>query len=165
MQTMNELVLILDFGGQYKELISRMTRSLGVYSEIRPGRLSAGEVARLAPIGIILTGGPDSVYSGDAPRCDPAIFGLGIPVLGICYGMQLVCHTLGGRVEPCGTGEYGPVATTLNGDSALMRGVGGYMNRPSYFARFFLYHFIKNIPRPVIFKHRQYICCFRTNIR
>ncbi len=122
---MNELVLRLDFGGQYKELSSRVTRSLGVYSEIRPGRLSADEVRRLAPIGIVLTGGPNSVYDEGAPRCDPTILGLGIPVLGICYGMQLVCHTLGGRVEPCGVGEYGPVATALDGGSVLMRGVGG----------------------------------------
>ncbi len=121
---MNESILILDFGGQYKELISRSTRALGVYSEIKPGNIPSDEVKRLAPHGIILTGGPGSVYAEDAPRCDPAIFSLGIPVLGICYGMQLMCHTLGGRVEPGEVGEYGRVETSLDGDSPLMCGVG-----------------------------------------
>lgn len=120
----NELILILDFGGQYKELISRLTRSLNVYSEIKPGSLSADEVRRLGPIGIILTGGPRSVYEEGAPGCDPEIFRLGIPVLGICYGMQLMCHTLGGRVERGRVGEYGRTATTLDGEALLMRGVG-----------------------------------------
>ncbi len=121
---MNELILILDFGGQYKELISRTTRSLNVYSEIRPGNMSADEIKRLSPLGIILTGGPDSVYEKGAPACDPAIFSLGIPVLGICYGMQLMCHTLGGSVEACSTGEYGRIATMFDSGSALMRGAG-----------------------------------------
>ncbi len=120
---MNQKILILDFGGQYKELISRMTRSLGVYSEIHSGRTSAVEIKKLAPAGIILTGGPNSVYAPNAPACDPAIFNLGIPVLGICYGMQLICHTLGGRVEACEIGEYGPIETRIDGGSALMRGV------------------------------------------
>jgi len=120
---MNELILILDFGGQYKELISRMTRSLHVYSEIKPGKISAHEVKKLAPAGIILTGGPNSVYAQGAPKCDPAIFELGIPVLGICYGMQMMCHILGGRVEACSVSEYGRIETTIVGDSLLMRGI------------------------------------------
>lgn len=120
---MQEQILILDFGGQYKELIARMTRSLHVYSEIKPGKLSAEEIKKIAPVGIILTGGPDSVYAEGSPRCDPAIFELGIPVLGICYGMQLMCHTLGGCVEACSVGEYGRIETTLDGGSLLMRGV------------------------------------------
>ena len=98
---MNELILVLDFGGQYKELIARKVRGFNVYSEIRPGRLTAEQVKALAPIGIILSGGPNSVYTDTAPKCDPEIFNLGIPVLAICYGMQLVCHMLGGEVTPC----------------------------------------------------------------
>jgi len=121
---MNEYILILDFGGQYKELISRMTRSLNVYSEIKPGKLTAAEVEKLAPTGIILTGGPNSVYADGAPQCDPAIFELGIPVLAICYGMQMMCHLLGGRVEACSVSEYGRIETTLVGDdSPLMRNI------------------------------------------
>jgi len=107
----NETILVLDFGGQYKELIASRVRQLLVYSEIKPGNLSADEIRGIAPIGLILTGGPKSVYGEDAPKCDPEIFSLGIPVLGICYGMQLMCHTLGGKVTPSqGGGEYGEFA-------------------------------------------------------
>lgn len=109
---MNELVLVLDFGGQYKELIARTARGLSVYSEIKPGYLNADEIKRIDPIGIILTGGPDSVYLPDSPRCDPEIFSLGIPILGICYGMQMMCHMLGGEVTPGVVGEYGRVTVT-----------------------------------------------------
>ena len=122
-QYMQEFILILDFGGQYKELISRMTRSLNVYSEIKNGKLSAAEVKKLAPKGIILTGGPNSVYADGAPKCDPAIFELGIPVLGICYGMQVICHVLGGRVAACNVSEYGRTETTLVGNSLLFRNI------------------------------------------
>jgi GMP synthase (glutamine-hydrolysing) len=118
-----EHVLILDFGGQYKELISRMTRSLNVYSEIKSGKIPASEIKKLAPAGIILTGGPNSVYTDDAPRCDPAIFDLGIPVLGICYGMQMMCYMLGGKVVACHVGEYGRIAMSVVGESPLMRGI------------------------------------------
>jgi GMP synthase (glutamine-hydrolysing) len=106
---MNELVLVLDFGGQYKELIAGTVRGLSVYSEIKPGNIKADEIKRLGPIGLILTGGPDSVYLPNSPQCDPEIFSLGIPVLGICYGMHLLCHTLGGAVAPGDRGEYGRV--------------------------------------------------------
>ena len=95
---MNELLLVLDFGGQYKELIARTVRGLSVYSEIRPGSTGADEIRNLNPIGIILTGGPSSVYLPGSTKCDPEIFNLGVPVLGICYGMQLMCHMLAG---PC----------------------------------------------------------------
>ncbi len=118
-----ESVLVLDFGGQYKELIARAVRGLSVYSEIRPGNMPAEEIKRLSPIGIILTGGPSSVYQPGSPMCDPAIFDLGIPVLGICYGMHLMCHTLGGEVTAGGAGEYGCVTVTpANPLSALFRG-------------------------------------------
>ena len=120
---MNELILILDFGGQYKELISRTTRCLNVYSEIKSGKIPAAEIKKLNPIGIILTGGPNSVYAENAPKCDPAIFELGIPVLGICYGMQMMCHILGGRVEMCSVSEYGRIETNIVGNSPLMQGI------------------------------------------
>ena len=115
---MSELVLVLDFGGQYKQLIAQTARGLGVRAEIHPGDMSAEEILHLRPIGIILTGGPDSVYLPDAPRCDPALLTLGIPVLGICYGMHLMCHMLGGKVAPGGAGEYGRVAVTPADPSA-----------------------------------------------
>ncbi|NLO47082.1 MAG: glutamine-hydrolyzing GMP synthase, partial [Clostridiales bacterium] len=120
---MSELVLVLDFGGQYKELIARTVRGVSVYSEIRPGHLSADEIKRLNPIGIILTGGPNSVYLPDSPGCDHEIFSLGIPILGICYGMQLMCHMLGGEVSPGGMGEYGRVVVTPAAPSELLSGV------------------------------------------
>jgi len=120
---MNKLLLVLDFGGQYKELIAGTIRNLSVYSEIHPGNLSIKEIKRLGPLGIILTGGPNSVYLADAPKCDPAIFTLGIPILGICYGMQMMCHMLGGTVSPGDVGEYGRVPVTPCGTSTLLTGV------------------------------------------
>lgn len=121
--TMSETVLVLDFGGQYKELIARTVRGLSVYSEILPGSLTAEEVKQKNPIGIIFTGGPNSVYLPDSPQCDPEIFKLGIPILGICYGMQLMCHILGGQVSTCEKSEYGRVETTLETSSALFSGI------------------------------------------
>jgi GMP synthase (glutamine-hydrolysing) len=119
---MSELVLVLDFGGQYKELIAGTVRSLSVYSEIKPGSITVDEIKRLNPIGIILTGGPKSAYLPDSPRCDPAVFSLGIPVLGICYGMHLMCLTLGGKVTGGNTGEYGRVTVTPVKKSKLFNG-------------------------------------------
>ena len=120
---MNELVLVLDFGGQYKELIARAVRDLSVYSQIKRGNIAASEVKSLSPIGIILTGGPNSVYLPDSPRCDPELFKLGIPILGICYGMQMMCHMLGGEVRGAERGEYGIISTALKKDSVLFKGV------------------------------------------
>ena len=117
---MSELVLVLDFGGQYKELIARTVRELSVYSEIKPGELSADEIKKLNPIGIILTGGPNSVYLAGSPVCDPGIWELGIPILGICYGMQLMCHMLGGEVVSSNAGEYGCVTVTPGKTSSLL---------------------------------------------
>ncbi|MEG2175103.1 MAG: GMP synthase (glutamine-hydrolyzing), partial [Oscillospiraceae bacterium] len=94
----HQLMLIIDFGGQYNHLIARRVRECNVYCEVKPYTISIAEVKRISPIGIIFTGGPSSVYLEDAPKIDPAIFELGIPVLGICYGAQLIAHLLGGHV-------------------------------------------------------------------
>ena len=116
---MNEFVLVLDFGGQYKELIASVVRNLSVYSEIQPGDTSISEIKRQNPIGIILTGGPNSIYLPDSPKCNLELFNLGIPVLGICYGMQLMCHMLGGEVSACDVGEYGRTQVIPNGSKLL----------------------------------------------
>ena len=113
---MNQTVLVLDFGGQYKELIARCVRNLGVYSVIKRGSISFAEIKTLDPIGIILTGGPDSVYGENAASCDKRIFDLGVPILGICYGMQLMCQALGGEVGRGSIGEYGRVKVTPVGE-------------------------------------------------
>ena len=95
----SQTVLILDFGGQYKELIARRVRECAVYSVVLPGDTDVDKIRALDPIGIILTGGPNSVYDERSPHCDPALFRLGVPVLGICYGAQLMAWMLGGKIE------------------------------------------------------------------
>lgn len=120
---MSELILVLDFGGQYKELIARTVREFNVYSEIKSGSMSAEKIKELSPIGIILSGGPNSVYADAAPKCNPGIFNLGIPVLGICYGMQLMCHMLGGEVKPCNSSEYGRIKVSVKTESQLFSGL------------------------------------------
>ena len=120
---MNQTGIILDFGGQYKELIARRVRELGVYSEIWPCDSDVDRIRAAAPIGIIFTGGPDSVNAPGAPACDPGVFGLGVPVLGICYGMQFMCHALGGQVSPCEKSEYGTLACTVEPEAGLFRGL------------------------------------------
>ena len=108
-------VLILDFGAQYSRLIARRVREQNVYCEVLPHSASAETIRKKAPIGVILSGGPNSVYAEGAPLVDPALFTLGIPVLGICYGCQLIAHTLGGKVEPDGGArEYGKAETTFD---------------------------------------------------
>jgi GMP synthase (glutamine-hydrolysing) len=106
-------VLVVDFGAQYAQLIARRVREAHVYSEIVPRSITADEVRRLAPVGIILSGGPASVYSEEAYEIDPAILELGIPVLGICYGHQVLAHALGGRVDRTDIAEYGRAALTV----------------------------------------------------
>jgi GMP synthase (glutamine-hydrolysing) len=101
-------VLILDYGSQYTQLIARRIRECSVYCEIHPGTLSVEAVKKLDPRAIVLSGGPQSVYEPGSPQCDPAIFTLGLPVLGICYGEQLMARHLGGKVEPSSKREYGP---------------------------------------------------------
>ncbi|MEO1496735.1 MAG: glutamine-hydrolyzing GMP synthase [Planctomycetota bacterium] len=119
----DERVLVLDFGSQYAQLIARRVREQNVYCEIVRHDLPASRIAELAPKGIILSGGPSSVYANDAPRCDPALFELGIPVLGICYGMQLACEALGGRVDSAESREYGRAHCEVTDASDLFREV------------------------------------------
>ncbi len=123
MEHANQTVLILDFGGQYKELIARRVRECNVYSIIKPCDISLREIKEIAPIGIIFTGGPNSVYLPDSPRCDAGIFSLGIPILGICYGMQMMCHALGGDVHACQTREYGRIRVQVDTDCPLFEGL------------------------------------------
>jgi len=118
-----ERVLVLDFGSQYAQLIARRVREQHVYCEIVRHDVTAERIRSLAPRGIILSGGPSSVYETGAPRCDPAIFRLGIPVLGICYGMQLACDALGGHVGRAHSREYGRAACEVIEPDALFTGV------------------------------------------
>lgn len=119
----NQLILVLDFGGQYKQLIARRVREWGVYSAIEPCTLSIEKIKELSPIGIILTGGPDSVYAENSPKCDPELFKLGIPILGICYGMQIMSYLIGGQVTPCNVSEYGQTDVELDLSSGLFEGL------------------------------------------
>ena len=117
-------ILILDFGSQYTQVIARRIRELQVYSEIVPFNISAPEVVDLAPNGIILSGGPASVYEKGAPQIDPKIFTLGIPVLGICYGLMQMAHHLGGQVVFSGRREYGAGMLQITNSSQLFDGLG-----------------------------------------
>ncbi len=117
-------IVILDFGSQYSELIARRVRETEVYSLVLGYRTSLEELCRLSPKGIILSGGPNSVYSEDAPVCDPGIWNLGIPVLGVCYGMQLMVHQLGGSVQAAhGRAEYGKAPLSIDDPTALLTNV------------------------------------------
>ena len=120
---MGKGVLVLDFGSQYTQLIARRVRELGVYSEIRPYNIAVEEVKQLSPGGIILSGGPATVRSEDAPLCDEGILKLGIPVLGICYGMQLITKMLGGEVGPASKREFGRAELESLKGSPLFRDI------------------------------------------
>ena len=116
-----EKIIVLDYGSQYNQLISRRIREIGVFSELKSHKISAAEVREINPVGIILSGGPNSVYEDGSFDIDPEIFELGIPILGICYGMQLLTHKLGGKVVPAGDAgnrEYGQ-STLTHTPSAL----------------------------------------------
>ncbi|MBP1620236.1 MAG: guaA [Acidobacteria bacterium] len=118
----HQTLLILDFGSQYTQLIARRVRELSVRSEIRRGDLPAAEIRAVAPIGVVLSGGPSSIYEDGAITPDPEVFRLGVPVLGVCYGQQAMAQLLGGRVEPAGEREYGGATLTAELSCALFAG-------------------------------------------
>ena len=120
----HETVVILDFGSQYTQLIARRLREMSVYCEILPFSARPDDIRRPSLAGLILSGGPQSVYEPGAPRCDDAVFEMGVPVLGICYGMQLMAHDLGSRVSPAGHREYGYATLHFNGAGQLFEGIG-----------------------------------------
>ena len=115
----DQRIVVLDFGSQYAQLIARRVREQNVYCQILRHDIAADRLREMAPRGIILSGGPNSVYEAGAPRCDPKLFELGIPVLGICYGMQLACEVLGGKVDNTPTREYGPAKSQIRQPDAL----------------------------------------------
>lgn len=117
----NQKVIVLDFGAQYGQLIARRVRDLGVYSEIVPCDESAEKIAEMKPSAIILSGGPASVYADDAPKIDPAVLELGVPILGFCYGHQTIAVELGGTVGHTEKGEYGSSRLTCCWRSAVRR--------------------------------------------
>ena len=117
-----EKIIVLDYGSQYNQLIARRIREIGVFSELMSHKVTAKEIREINPIGIILSGGPNSVYDEGSFDIDPEIFELGLPVLGICYGMQLLSYKLGGMVEAAGEREYGVAPLQLTGKSALFAG-------------------------------------------
>src|SRR5437016_13549266 len=121
-------ILILDFGSQYTQVIARRSRELQVYSEIVRFDTPAAEIAKLKPSGLILSGGPASVYDKGAPHLDPEIFSLGIPVLGICYGLMLMAHHLGGQVVFTGRREYGAGMLHIKNGSQLFDGLGNQLD-------------------------------------
>ena len=116
-----EKIIVLDFGSQYNQLITRRIREFGVYSELLSHRLTAKEIEEMKPKGIIFSGGPNSVYDENAFHIDPEIFELGIPILGICYGMQLMAHNLGGKVESAESKEYGQAFIEVSDDAVLFQ--------------------------------------------
>ena len=116
-------VLILDFGGQYNLLVARRVRECGIYCEIKPYSMSMADIRAFGPAAIIFTGGPATVFEEGAPRLDPEIFALGLPILGICYGQQLMIQELGGSCRKAGVREYGKVELTHSGESALFFGI------------------------------------------
>ena len=115
----HQTVIVLDFGSQYTQLIARRLRELSVYSEIWPPDTPVERIRARKPVGVILSGGPRSVSDPGAPTCDPALFEMGVPVLGICYGMQLMAHTLGGRVAPAAQREFGHASVTITTPTTL----------------------------------------------
>ena len=134
-----ESVIVLDFGGQYNQLIARRVRECNVYCEVHPHTLSLDKIKEINPKGIIFTGGPNSVYREDSPRCEKEIFELGIPILGICYGSQLMAYMLGGTVETAPVSEYGKTEVTVDTTSKLFEGVSEnticWMSHTDYIAK------------------------------
>ncbi len=121
----SELVLVLDFGSQYTQLIARRVRELGVYSEIHPFNIPIDRIRALRPVGIILSGGPSSVYDVDAPKSSPEVLELGIPVMGICYGLQVIAEQLGGKVDSFARKEFGKAVLHVDKGEDLLKGLDG----------------------------------------
>ena len=121
----SELVLVLDFGSQYTQLIARRVRELGVYSEIHPFNFPIDRIRELKPVGIILSGGPSSVYDTDAPKSSREVLELGIPVLGICYGLQVIAEQLGGKVDSFARKEFGKAVLHVDKGDDLLKGLDG----------------------------------------
>ena len=134
-----EMVIVLDFGGQYNQLIARRVRECNVYCEVLPYDTSIERIKEINPKGIILTGGPASVYLEESPRCSKELFELGIPVLGICYGAQLMTYLLGGEVSPAPVREYGKAEVTTDSSSKLFANVSKetvcWMSHTDYIAK------------------------------
>ena len=120
---MKEKILILDFGGQYNQLIARRVREAGVYCEVHPYTMTPEEIRQMSPRGIILTGGPNSVYDPESPHTSRALFEMGIPVLGICYGAQLMAYTLGGKVSTAPVSEYGKTEVDIDDKDCIFKDV------------------------------------------
>lgn len=136
----NEMILVLDFGGQYNQLIARRVRECNVYCEVHPNTLSMEKIREMNPKGIIFTGGPNSVYKPESATISTEIFELGVPVLGICYGSQLIAHLLGGRVETAPVSEYGKTEVAVKSSSSkLFDGVSSqticWMSHTDYIAK------------------------------
>lgn len=134
-----ELIIVLDFGGQYNQLIARRVRECNVYAEVHPYTLPIEKIKEMNPKGIIFTGGPNSVYAEESPRYQKEIFELGIPILGICYGSQLMAYTLGGRVETAPVSEYGKTEVAVDQKSVLFGDVAPtticWMSHTDYIAK------------------------------
>ena len=129
----NEMILVLDFGGQYNQLIARRVRECNVYCEVHPNTLSLDKIKAMNPKGIIFTGGPNSVYTDDAASISTEVFKLGVPVLGICYGSQLMAHLLGGKVDTAPVSEYGKTEVAIKEKSSkLFEGVSELTGAPVY---------------------------------
>src|SRR3982750_470546 len=120
----HQTIVVLDFGSQFTQLIARRLRELSVYSEIVPFNTPMAEIRARKPIGIVLSGGPRRPPEASAPRCEPAVFGAGVPVLGICYGMQLMTDTLGGEVAPAPHREFGLATIKIEEEAPLLASVG-----------------------------------------
>ena len=125
---MHKKILILDFGAQYSQLIARRVREQQVYCELHPYDVSAAFIREFDPVGIILSGGPNSVYEEQSYRAAQAVFELGVPVLGICYGMQTMAAQLGGKVEPAKKREFGYAEIRARGHSKLLEGIQDSVN-------------------------------------
>ena len=126
-------ILILDFGSQYTQLIARRVREIGVYCELHPFDMDDEAIREFAPKGVILAGGPESVHEANSPRCPQAVFDLGVPVFGICYGMQTMAEQLGGKVEGSELREFGYARVDVVGKSRLLDGIEDHIDADGLF--------------------------------